>query len=188
VFVGTALDASQSNWIAKAGSYLSFVRFTLAHLTGKGTRGANLVAGQSIVYHPPEATRGFDVVRPPPDNRRVKLGKAHTGDADKLTVTYTDTTLAGVYRVMTEGEDSPAAPRYAVIPDLRESDSLDALTDAEVETTLGFKPVLILAGADAEGQLASERNRRELTVWVLLLLFGAASAEMAWAWLCGRAW
>lgn len=189
VFVGTSLDAAWTNWPAKAGSYLSFVRFTLAHLTGTAARGANVVAGRPIVYHPSEAARGFDLIRPPPDHRRVRLGKARGGaDGEKLTVGYADTTAAGVYRIVPEGEDSPAAPRFAVAPDLRESESLDPLTDAELEMMLGFRPVLIQAGSDATATLSAERGRRELTVWVLLLLFGVAATETTWAWLCGRAW
>jgi hypothetical protein len=187
VFVGSTLDAGWSNWPARAGSYLSFVQLTLSHLTGKATSGVNRVAGESLVWHPPEAPRGFELLRP--DNKRVKLGKAQDGDGGKkLTVTAPDTAVAGVYRIGLEGEDPPSGPRFAVAADLRETETLDSLTDAEAEEVLGFKPVLLLAGSDAEGTIAAERSRREWTVWVLLLVFGAAVGEAAWAWLCGKAW
>ncbi|HET6572702.1 MAG TPA: BatA domain-containing protein, partial [Fimbriiglobus sp.] len=187
VFVGTALDASWSNWPARAGSYLSFVQLTLSHLTGKATSGVNRTAGEPLVWYPPEAPRGFELLRP--DNRRVKLGKAQGGNSgQKRTVTAPDTTVAGVYRIGLEGEDPPSGPRFAVAPDLRETETLDSLTDAEAEEVLGFKPVLLLAGTDAEGTIAAERGRREWTVWVLLLVFAAAVAEAGWAWFCGKAW
>ena len=113
VFAATALDASGSDWPARAGSYVSFVQFTLAHLAGTGARGLNLPAGRPIVYAPPEAPRGFDVVRP--DGKRVRLGKARGGaGGTKQTVTYADTDVAGVYRVGPDGEDPPAGPRFAV--------------------------------------------------------------------------
>jgi hypothetical protein len=187
VFVGTSLDATWTNWPARAGSYLSFVQLTLSHLTGKATSGLNRTAGEPLVWSPPEAPRGFELLRP--DNRRVKLGKAQGGDGGrKLTVTAPDATVAGVYRIGLEGEDPPSGPRFAVAPDLRETESLDSLTDAEAEEVLGFKPVLLLAGSDAENTIAAERSRREWTVWVLLLVFFAAAAEAAWAWFCGKAW
>lgn len=187
VFAVTPLDASWSNWPARAGSYLSFVQLTLSHLTGKATSGVNRVAGEPLVWHPPEAPRGFELLRP--DNRRVKLGKAQGGEGGgRLTVTTPDATVAGVYRIGLEGEDPPSGPRFAVAPDLRETEALDSLTDTEAEEILGFKPVLLLAGADAEGTIAAERGRREWTVWVLLMVFVAAVAEAAWAWFCGKAW
>src|SRR5581483_12338208 len=156
VLVGTSLDMSWSNWPARAGSYLSFVQLTLSHLTGRATDGVNRVAGEPLVWNPPEAPRGFELLRP--DNKRVRLGKAQGGDGGrKLTVTAPDTPLAGVYRIGLEGEDPPSGPRFAVAPDLRETDNLDSLTDAEAEEVLGFRPVLLLAGLDAEGNLAAER-------------------------------
>jgi hypothetical protein len=163
------------------------VQLTLSHLTGKATSGVNRVAGEPLVWSPPEAPRGFELLRP--DNKRVKLGKAQGGDnGKKLTVTAPDTTVAGVYRIGLEGEDPPSGPRFAVAPDLRETESLDSLTDAEAEEVLGFKPVLLLAGSDAEATIAAERGRREWTVWVLLLVFAAAVAEAGWAWFCGKSW
>jgi hypothetical protein len=185
LFVGTSLDVTWSNWPAKAGAYLPFVQMVLSHLTGKTTSGTNRVAGEPIVWHPPEAPRGFELVKP--DGKRVKLGKAQGGDGgSKLTVTAPDTTVAGVYQIELEGDEK--ATRFAVVPDLRETVNLDSLSDAEAEDVLGFRPVLLLAGADTQGSVSAERSRRELTVLVLLLLFFLALVEGGWAWLCGKAW
>ncbi|OWK46708.1 BatA domain-containing protein [Fimbriiglobus ruber] len=187
VFVSTSLDASWTNWCANSGSYVSFVQLTLSYLTGKATRGVNVVAGGPLVWHPVEARHGFEIVRP--DGKRVKLGKATGGDGGaKLTVNYADTGVAGLYHMGVEGEDPPIGPRFAVVPDLRESDNLDSLNDAEAEQVIGFKPVLVLAGVDGDNALTSERNRREWTIWVLLGLFFVACGEAGWAWVCGRAW
>lgn len=192
VFVATSLDLTWSNWAAKGGSFLSFVQLTLSHLTAKAARGVNKAAGEPLVWNPPEAPRAFEVVRPPvpPETvgKRVNLGRAQGGDGQKLTVTAPDTALAGVYRIGLEGEDPPSGPRFAVTPDLRETANLDALTDTEAEQVLGFRPVLVLAGADAGATLAAERNRREWTVWLLLALFLIGCVEAGWAWFCGKAW
>ncbi len=185
LFVGTSLDVSWSDFPAKGGAYLPFVQMVLSHLTGKTTSGTNRTAGEPIVWHPPEAPGGFDLVKP--DGQRVKLGKAQGGDGDtKLTVTTPDTTVAGVYRIEMEGDDKSA--RFAVAPDLRETVNLDSLSDAEAEDVLGFRPVLLIAGADTQNSVTAERSRRELTVLLLLVLFLLALVEGGWAWLCGKAW
>jgi hypothetical protein len=186
VFVAGSLDERWGNWPGKAGSFLSFVNLTLAHLTGRAARGSNRVAGEPLVWQPPEAAKGFDVVRP--DGRRVRLGKAATGPGGRLTVTAPDTPLAGVYAVGPEGEEPVRGPRFAVAPDLRETDNLDALADGEVEQLLGFRPTFLSAGAGEEAGIAGERARREWTVWALLGLFVLAVGESVWAWFCGRAW
>jgi hypothetical protein len=187
------LDTTWSNWPARAGSYLSFLQLTLAHLTDRAARGMNRTAGEPLVWHPPESPRSFEVLRPPvpPETtgRRVNLGKAQGGEGGrKLAVTVADTSVAGVYRLGLEGEDPPSGPRFAVAPDLRESANLDSLTDPEAEQVLGFRPVLVLAGAEAAQTLAAERSRREWTVWILLVLFLFAAIETGWAWFCGKAW
>jgi hypothetical protein len=186
LFCATPLDMSWSNWPARAGSYLSFVQLTLSHLTGRAGNGVNVVAGQPLVWHPAEAVREFEVLRP--DGRRVNLGKARGSAATKWTVTDAETSRAGVYHLGLDGESPPSGPRFAVAPDLRETDNLDSLTDAEAEEVLGFRPVLLLAGPDTEQTLLAERSKREWTVWLLLLVFALAAGESAWAWFCGKAW
>ena len=79
------------------------------------------------------------------------------------------------------------APRFAVVPDLREADNLDASSDADLEQFLGFRPVFLQAGTGAEQMIATERSQREWTIWALLIVFGLAVGESFWAWTCGRA-
>lgn len=188
VFAATAFDESWSNWPAKAGSFVSFVQLTLSHLTGRASSDGNRVAGQPLVWHPEEASRELELIRLA-DRKRTPLGPAQVGDGgQKLTATASDVTVAGVYQMGFAGDNPPSGPRFAVAPDLRESEALAVLSDGEAEELLGFKPVLLLAGVDGDSGLATERSRREWTVWVLLLLFVVAVGEAGWAWRCGKAW
>ena len=186
IFAATSLDAKWGNWTAKAGSFVSFVQLSLAHLTGKAGRGANRVAGEPITYAPPDGAKSYDVIRP--DGRRTKLGRPAGGAGTKLSVTAADTSLAGLYKIVGDGDDEMQAPRFAVVPDLREADNLDASSDADLEQFLGFRPVFLQAGSGAEQMIATERSQREWTIWALLIVFGLAVGESFWAWMCGRAW
>ena len=82
----------------------------------------------------------------------------------------------------------PTGPVFAVAPDPRESDDLTCLSEPEIEQRLGFRPVFLKAETGAETEIKTERDRREWTVWVLLLLFTLACGESIWAWICGKAW
>ena len=111
---------------------------------------------------------------------------------DKPTLTAADTATAGLYRFAFEGEEPAGSGAntglFAVAPDLRESQNLEVMSDAEATELLGFRPVLILAGPDTADVLTTERGKREWTVWVLLALFAVAVGESLWAWFCGKAW
>lgn len=181
LFVAGSMDERWGNWPAKAGSFLSFQQIALAHLSGKAARGANRVAGEPIVWTPPDAAKGYALV--PPDAKRVKLPKA----AGELpTITTSDTPHAGVYRIVPENEDRKDGPQFAVVPDLRETDDLATLANPEIEQLLGFRPVFLDAGVPES--LGTERAKREWTVWLLLALFILAVGESVWAWFCGKAW
>jgi hypothetical protein len=187
VMIGTSLDARWTNWPGRAGSYYSTMQMILAHLTGKATRGLNKVAGEPLVWAPPEAKKPFEVQTP--SGRRVNVGRAVVpAGGTQQTVTLTDTSKAGVYRFAVEGDKTPTGPVFAVAPDPKETEDLTCLTESEIEQRLGFKPVFLKAETGAESEITTERDRREWTVWVLLVLFGVACVESAWAWICGKAW
>ncbi|QEL18211.1 BatA domain-containing protein [Limnoglobus roseus] len=181
IFIAGSMDDKWGNWPSKTGSFLSFIDMTLTHFSSKAARGANVTAGDPIVWTPLDATKNFDLMRP--DGKRVKLGKA---SGVPPVVTASDTPLAGVYRILADNQDVKAAPQFCVSPNLSETDDLTDLTNSEVEQILGFKPVFLEAGTP-EG-IATERAKREWTVWVLLALFALALGESVWAWFCGKAW
>jgi hypothetical protein len=106
----------------------------------------------------------------------------------RMTYTHTDTAVAGIYSVESLDEKPQTVARYAVAPDLKESDDLTALTNESIESALGFKPLFIQAGSGSENAIKTERSRREWTIGLLILLFAIAAGEMFWAWLCGKAW
>jgi hypothetical protein len=185
VWIGTSLDSSQGNWPSRAGSYLSLMQYTLAHFANRGSRGGNFVAGTPIVLRPNEASRPFEVYRP--DGSVVRLGKA-VSENDQLTVRVVATELAGVYRVGMEESAVNQWSRYAAMADLRESDDLRSASASELETILGFKPLLLSCDSDLQNSSVADRSQRELTIWLLIALFILACVETGWAWLCGRSW
>ena len=186
LFLHTSLDAKWTNWPSKAGSYLSIVQMLLSHFTGRVVPGTNRVAGETLAWSPPEATRVIDLLRP--NKSRTKLGKAVVAaEGGKPSVTAVDAYTAGVYQMGYEDESALTGPRFAVNPDHRESYDLDSMTDDAVANAVGFKPILVSAGNEADSLVGSERDRRELTVYILMVLFLVAGMETGWAWYCGRA-
>jgi hypothetical protein len=194
VFVGTSLDERWTNFPGKGSdAFVPFTAFTLAHLTGRKVPGGNKTAGDPLVYYPPEAEGGFELVKPLRAGeavpRRVRLPKAEAPrPGDKLTLTATDTADPGVYHIVPEGAPDTKGPVFAVNPDLRESANLDVASYADLTTWLGFEPAVIQAGAGVEAAVTQQRVQREWTEWVLLLVLAALVAESVWAWVCGRAW
>ena len=87
-----------------------------------------------------------------------------------------------------ERVSSDAAIPFAVTPDIREVETLDAFTDAQLDERLGFKTVHITASDDASVFVTTERFRREWTIWVLLGVLLLSLGEVVLAWLCGRGW
>ncbi|MCU0703511.1 MAG: VWA domain-containing protein [Fimbriiglobus sp.] len=183
VFAHTSLDGTWTNWPAKAVSYVSTVRFLLSHLTGKSGKGGNLTAGETISWIAPDAATEFELVKP--DGGRTRVGKAVAANGGKPTVTAADTFVAGDYKIQPVGREVDDAPRFAVNPELRESESLDVVTDEEGEARLGVRPKSV-ANLDPDS-LVSRPDKEWPTIALLLVLFAFACGEMAWAWFCGRA-
>ena len=195
VFVGTTLDERWTNFPGRGSdAFVPFTQFTLAHLTGRKVPGGNKTAGEPLVWFPPEAAAGYELLKPQRPGevvgRKVRLDKARSTAGEKLTVTVppNETADAGVYRVVPDGEPETKGAVFAVAPDLRESANLDTAADAELAGWLGFSPVVIQAGAGTEAAVNEVRVRREWTEWVLLAVLAFLVAEGAWAWVCGRAW
>jgi hypothetical protein len=163
-------------------SFMPFITSSLTHLVQRSAAPYNLVAGKTLRLIPPDGTKKYFLV--PPVGERVKLGKPEGGAVDRAALTFTETTKAGIYQVFAEGSET--ATKFAVAPDLRDSDVFEAYTDAQIDEQLGFKPVHLTSTEDAAAYVGEERSRREWTIWILLILLFIAFGETALAWFCGR--
>ena len=166
-------------------TFQPFIHGALTHLIERPRPGFNRVAGEPIRWTPKELnaatwSRG-------PTATKVRLGKPQGGATEQLALTVADTSRAGVYTISEEGAE--AGTRFAVIPDLRESETMDPLPDQQIDELLGFKPEHLTSGAEATAKAESVRNRNE---WTVTAAAGVAAVRGAsrrrWAWFCGKAW
>lgn len=115
---------------------------------------------------------------------------------------------AGVYRLLPDAENNQVVNKalqsssrkrslaagtgdgvpFAVVPDLRETETLEAWTDQQIDERLGFKPIHLTAGDDVAVFSGAERQNREWTPWLLMVVLAMAFVETGLAWLCGRPW
>ena len=102
----------------------------------------------------------------------------------KPMLTTSDTTVSGDYKIQPVGREADDAPRFAVNPELRESDSLDLATNDEGKGKLGVE-LKSVASADPDS-LVNRPDKEWPTVVLLLLLAAFVCGEAAWAWHCGR--
>ena len=73
-----------------------------------------------------------------------------------------------------------------MIPDLRESDTMDPLPDSQIDELLGFKPEHLGSGSEASAKAASVRNRNEWTVAALCCCCSSRSAKRPGRGFAGR--
>ncbi|MBM4071715.1 MAG: VWA domain-containing protein [Planctomycetes bacterium] len=187
--------------------YLPFMDMAVSYLLHGQTQNHNLVAGTKLSWHPQEKdTKAYTLVHP--DGRAERLGVPVDVDGKKV-VTAKDLRQAGVYRLVaavpptgssaeptseqsSQGEGSPNGTPpdeipLAVVPDLRESEDLEALSDEQIDERLGFRPIHVTAGDSPVTFSEIERLNREWTLWLLLGVLGLALGESLLAWWCGRA-
>ena len=69
-----------------------------------------------------------------------------------------------------------------------ETETLEAWTDQQIDERLGFKPIHLTAGDDVAVFSGAERQNREWTPWLLMVVLAMAFVETGLAWLCGRPW
>jgi hypothetical protein len=165
-------------------TFQPFVHGAMTHLIERSATGFNRVAGEPIRWTPKELHKSYQVTRP--DGSRTRLGKPQGGATEQLALTVADTAKAGVYTISEEGRE--AGTKFAVIPDLRESETMDPLPDQQIDELLGFKPEHLTSGDATSAEAQSVRSRNEWTVIALLALLLFAVCETAWAWFCGKAW
>ncbi|MSQ96704.1 MAG: VWA domain-containing protein [Gemmataceae bacterium] len=180
-------------------AFIPYMDVSINHLANGQTQTYNLVAGQTLSWYPADKQDYvYDLVYPD-GKKSTRLGVPEK-IGKRVVITAPDLPQAGIYRMTVNprgnestGEviDAGAAAKtgipIAVIPDLRESDDLTSLSEAEIDAKLGFTPIHIVAG---EGLVftGADRLNREWTVWALLAVLALVLFEVALAWWCGRAW
>jgi hypothetical protein len=200
IFFATALDESWGRMMSFGQLAVPLTTHIVAHLTARKVPGGTRMAGDALVWHPPKQESGFELIKPrPPADKpgektrpRVKLGEAKDVDG-RLTVSTSDTLVAGEYAIVPVGAPDPVGLTgengiaFVVNPDLRETENLDVLGDGEVGEVLGFRPTIIPAGAGTESAVRERRTRGEWTEYALLILLFLLIGEATWAWFCGTA-
>jgi hypothetical protein len=183
LFLTTSVDKDWG-FFATNLTFQPFVHGALTHLIERSATGFNRVAGEPIRWTPKDLNKNYQVIRP--DGSKTRLGKPQGGAREQLALTIADTSRAGVYTIAEEGTEQ--GTRFAVVPDLRESETMDPLPDTQIDELLGFKTEHLTTGGEAMSKAESVRSRNEWTVTALLVLLLFAIGETAWAWFCGKAW
>jgi len=183
LFLTTSVDKDWG-FFATNLTFQPFVHGALTHLIERSSAGFNRTAGEPIRWTPKAVNKSYQVIRP--DGSKTRLGKPAGGANEQLALTVADTGRAGVYTIAEEGAET--GTRFAIAPDLRESETMDPLPDAQIDDMLGFKAEHLTTGGEAMSKAESVRNRNEWTVTALLVLLFFAIGETAWAWFCGKAW
>src|SRR5262249_55639547 len=139
----------------------------------------------------------------PPSGPPMRLGLPEVV-GNRSIITAKDLPWAGVYRLKTADPadvtntdvtlpmrtlEKEAGTPLAVVPDLRESEDLSCLTDAQIDGGLGSAPFHMTGGSlDNSGLAAADRLNREWTLWLLTIVLILVLAETGLAYLCGRSW
>ena len=205
LLVTTSADLSWNDWPLVKGMYVPFLDMSLNHLLHAQTQNHNLSAGEPVRWIAPEKLAGQAFALMRPDGKIERLGPPETFEGRPV-VTTSSTNRAGIYRLVhadqlktKAGEPSISRAErslegegrgvpFAVVPDARETENLDSLTDQQMDERLGFKAVHLTAGEDVNVFSGVERLNREWTLWILLAALAVAMGETALAWLCGRPW
>lgn len=183
LFLTTAVDKDWG-FFATNLTFQPFIHGALTHLIERSAVGFNRVAGETIRWSPKDTVRNYQLI--PPSGNKVRLGKPQGGANEQLALTVTDTSRAGIYTIAEEGLET--GTRFAVVPDPRESETMDPLPDQQIDEMLGFTPEHLTSGSDATAKAESVRTRNEWTTLALGLLLLLMVFETAWAWYCGKAW
>ncbi len=202
LLVTTSAAPDWSDWPIRP-TFVPFVQIALSRLIGGEVQGHNRTAGEPLLWRPPPDAVSRSHTLTQPDGARVRLGLPERMQ-DHAALVVNDTPRAGVHWISLdsdsplprEGEVAGAtgfAPQhgavpFAVVPDLRESENLDALSGPQLDERLGFQAIHVTAGDDPGLFSSTERLNREWTVWLLALVLGLVLVEAALAWFCGRAW
>jgi hypothetical protein len=183
--LGSAADLKGSDWPLRH-TYLPFLHAALARLLGGQADVHNRVAGEPLRWRVPAALASKVHAAIDPAGLRTRLGTAALVDGLSM-VALAEAPRAGLWRITADGGDPEGIP-FAVTPDARETESYEALTDAQVDERLGFKVHHLTAGDDAGVFSGAERLKREWTLWILAAVLALVLFETGLAWYCGRGW
>jgi hypothetical protein len=199
---GWKADSPNPTWTSwpREPMYLPFMDIAVAHLLHGQTHTHNLVAGQTLQWYPRDVEpHSYALLHP--GGQLERLGLPETA-GDRPVVTANDLSQAGIYYLLAtpaaragQKADLPDAALakengmpLAVVPDLRESEDLEALSDAQIDARLGFRPIHVTAGDAAPSFSEIERLNHEWTLWILTLVLLLVLCESVLALWCGRAW
>lgn len=185
--------------------YLPFMDMAVSYLLHGQTQNHNLIAGTTLRWYPQEKEpKAYTLIHP--DGRAERLGLPVEVKGRQV-VTATDLKRAGIYTLFSAEPKATAAGQtevasgsplngeeagkdkgmpLAVVPDLRESEDLESLTDEQIDERLAFRPIHVTAGESASTFSEVERLNREWTLWILLAVLVLAVSESLLAWWCGR--
>ena len=190
ILSATAAEPHWSDWPLRI-EFAPFVQTLFAHLLHQQTQNLNIVAGQAMTWFPQDKQpRNYNLQTP--GGEQLRLGLPEVKNRRQILALPT-MTRGGVYRLLPRAATQEVAVAdvgmpIAVVPDLRESQSFDTLTDEQIDSRLGFAPVHMNSSGDAAGASGFDRFQREWTLWVLLLVLLLVVGESWLAWICGRAW
>jgi hypothetical protein len=195
-------DPTWTDWPLRP-EYIPFMNVAVSHLLHRQTQSHNAVAGEALRWlgQEDDAGRSFTVVTPAGEKVRLGMPEVVQG---RPVVTHASPQTAGVYRLLgaappraAKGKEPAPAPKeseettglpFAVVPDLRESASLDALSEGQLNELLGFRPVHAVAGTDPGSFTAADLGHQEWAMWLFLAALVALLGESVLAWFTGRAW
>ena len=186
VLVTTSADPRWTDWPLRH-TYLPFAQLALSALVEGPTAAHNRTAGEPLLWRPAAADGDKVFIAMDPDGRRSRLGVPSMTEGQPL-VTVTSTARSGVHVLLKEKEPEAPGVLFAVTPDLRESEDLEAFTDSQLDERLGFTPHHLTASDDSNIFSGTERLKREWTLWVLMAVLLIAAFETILAWYCGRGW
>lgn len=178
-------------WPILLNVYVPFVDIAVSHLLHGQTQNHNLVAGQTLYWHPSASdVRTYKLINP--ENKEERLGFPKKIQNREI-VTSNNLPLAGIYKMESAplrgaNEATKDSEPLAVVPDLRESDNLESLTPESINQRLNFKPVHVTAGDNPTTFFNNERFNREWTVWLLMAVLALVLGESVLAWWCGKSW
>ena len=159
LFLTTGVD-KEWGFFATNLTFQPFIHGAITHLIERSAAGFNRVAGEPIRL---DAEGSEQELPGDPAGWHEDAARQAAGRGDGTTGRDGRGHRAGpgVYTIAEEGAET--GTRFAVVPDLRESETMDPLPDQQIDELLGFKPEHLTSGAEATTKAESVRNRNEWT-------------------------